>query len=226
MGNREEFQLGSCQFSASNIITHLEVPAIGPYSSLWDVMHADKLEVQWPYAMVLCDGKCSKGTIEGPSGASYFGLVYEELAIVQPDPRHLQTTRVELEYNLGRALVDKGFCVSTCRLALSVMTCRCVLSLNKCYLYRCYSSCRQGNLCVDMSFIPKCHDISTHIVVDKSTKPRQWNLETMDSLRSGQNICLLDHVDVNSLKPGDAMWWNKSGTILHQVMACQLMAPC
>ena len=104
MGNREEFQLGSYQFSASNIITHLEVPAIGPYSSLWDVMHADKLEVQRPYAMVLSDGKCSKGSIEGPSGAGYFGLVYEELAIVQPDPRHLQTTKMELEYNLGNEI--------------------------------------------------------------------------------------------------------------------------
>ena len=68
-----------------------------------------------------------------------------------------------------RALVDNGFCVSTCRLALNVMTCWYVLSLNKCNLCRCYSSCQQGNLCVDMSFIPECHDISTHIVVDKST---------------------------------------------------------
>ena len=67
-------------------------------------------------------------------------------------------------YKTGRALVDKRFCVSTCRLALNVMTCWYVLSLNKCNLYGCYSSCQQGNLCVDMSFIPKCHDISTHIV--------------------------------------------------------------
>ena len=64
----------------------------------------------------------------------------------------------------GRALVDKGICVPTCRLALNVMTCRYVLSLNKCNLYRCYSSCRKGNLYVDMSFIPKCHDILTHLL--------------------------------------------------------------
>ena len=34
------------------------------------------------------------------------------------------------------------------------------------------SSCRQGKLCVDMSFILQCHDISTHITVDKSTTQR------------------------------------------------------
>ena len=43
------------------------------------------------------------------------------------------------------------------------------LQLNICNLCRCYSSCRHRNLCAHMSFIPKCHDISTHIVVDKST---------------------------------------------------------
>ena len=74
----------------------------------------------------------------------------------------------------SRALVDKRFCVLTCRLALNVMTCRYVLSLNKRNLYRCYSSCRQGNLGVDMSFIPNCHDMSTHIVVDKSTNQKRW----------------------------------------------------
>ena len=86
------------------------------------------------------------------------------------------TLRNELQWNLhwyesvlSRALVDKRFCVLTWRLALNVMTCRYVLSLNKCNLFRCYSSCRQGHLCFDVSFIPKCHDISTHIVVDKST---------------------------------------------------------
>ena len=64
--------------------------------------------------------------------------------------------------------------VSTCSLALNVMTCRHVLSLNICNLHKCYSSCQHGNLCVDMSFIPKCRDISTHIVVDKSTNFREW----------------------------------------------------
>ena len=32
------------------------------------------------------------------------------------------------------------------------------------------SSWRQGKFCVDMSFILQCHDISTHINVDKSTR--------------------------------------------------------
>ena len=39
-----------------------------------------------------------------------------------------------------------------------VTTCQYVLSLNKCNLCRCYSCSRQGNLCVDMPFIPRCHD--------------------------------------------------------------------
>ena len=59
--------------------------------------------------------------------------------------------------------------MSTCCLAVNVMTCGHVLSLNICNLRRCYSSCRHANLCVDMSFIPKCYDISTHIVINKST---------------------------------------------------------
>ena len=74
-----------------------------------------------------------------------------------------------LVYKSYSIYTNYGICVLTCRLALNVMTCRHVLSLNKCNLCRCYSSCRHGNLCVNMSFIPKCHDISTHIVVDKST---------------------------------------------------------
>ena len=49
------------------------------------------------------------------------------------------------------------------------MACWYVLSSNKCNLWRFCSSCRQGYLCVDMSSMPKCHDISTYIVVDKST---------------------------------------------------------
>ena len=73
-----------------------------------------------------------------------------------------------------RALVEKGICVSTCHLALNIMICQHVLSLNKCNLCRCYSSYGQGNLGVDMAFIPKCHDIWTHIVVDKSTNFREW----------------------------------------------------
>ena len=83
---------------------------------------------------------------------------------------------------VDRALVNKRFCVSKCRLALNVMACWYVLSLNKCNWFRCYSSCRQGNLCVDMSFIPKCPDISSLIVVGKSTtcgfpSPRASNAE-------------------------------------------------
>ena len=85
-------------------------------------------------------------------------------AITQAGPSNMQ-----IKYIDTRALVDKGFCVSTCRLALNVMTCRYVLSLNICNFCRCYSSCQQGNLYVHRSFIPKCHDISTHIVVNKST---------------------------------------------------------
>ena len=52
-------------------------------------------------------------------------------------------------------LLSTGFCVSTYHLALNVITCEYVLSINKCNLCRCYSSCRQGKLCVDMSFILK-----------------------------------------------------------------------
>ena len=63
---------------------------------------------------------------------------------------------------MSKALVDKGFCVSKCHLALNVINSRYVLSSNKCNLCRYYSSCQQGNLCVDMSFIHKCHDILTH----------------------------------------------------------------
>ena len=72
------------------------------------------------------------------------------------------------------ALVHKEFCVWTCRLSLNVMTCWYVLSFNKCILCISYCSSRQGNLYVDMSFIPKCLDISTHIVVDKTTRLCTW----------------------------------------------------
>ena len=85
---------------------------------------------------------------------------------------------------LIRALVAKGFCVSTCRLALNVMTCRYVLSLNKCNLCRCYSSCWWGNVCVNMSFICKCLDISTYVVVDKNTMADMilWFLAALQAL--------------------------------------------
>ena len=42
-----------------------------------------------------------------------------------------------------------------------------VLSLNKCNLD--VIALVDKEICVNISLIPKCHDISTHIVVDKST---------------------------------------------------------
>ena len=83
----------------------------------------------------------------------------------------------------------EGFCMLIYHLALNVRKCRYVLS--KIYnLCRCYSFCWQGNLCVDMSFIHKCHDISIHIQWLLSTRALKIWLSEWVNTDSGDGLSL------------------------------------
>ena len=69
--------------------THLEEPPVHSYSCLLEVVHPHKLEVEWPHSLVLCEGQCPQGAVEGTSCSCDLTLVYQELTVVQPDTRHL-----------------------------------------------------------------------------------------------------------------------------------------
>ena len=71
----------------------LEVSAIDSNGSLRHVVRADKLEVQRPYPAVLGEREGLEGSIKRPPRLGHLPLVHEELAVVQPDSRHLQRYR-------------------------------------------------------------------------------------------------------------------------------------
>ena len=71
------------------MLPYLEVSSIHPDGSFWKVIHSNELEVEWPDAVVLGEGEGPEGTVKGASCACDLALVHEELAVVQPDARHL-----------------------------------------------------------------------------------------------------------------------------------------
>ena len=71
--------------------TDLEVPSIHAYGSLWQAVGAGELDVEWPDAAVLGERQGLQGSVEGAPGLGHLPLVDEELAVVQPDSRHLRT---------------------------------------------------------------------------------------------------------------------------------------
>ena len=123
-----------------------------------------------------------------------------------------------------RALVDKGFCVLTCHLALNVMTCLYVLSLNKCNLWRCYSSCRQGNQCVDRHtpFIP-------NVMTFQHTL-----LSTRALIQNNNRVSLMTIFwhNLNSLWPSDTIWhipcfyFTSFLTLFHRWISCKYDHTC
>ena len=50
---------------------------------------AHKLEVERPDPAMLGDGQRPQGSVEGTPRPRHLALVHEELAVVQPNPRHL-----------------------------------------------------------------------------------------------------------------------------------------
>ena len=54
-------------------------------------MGAGELDVEWPDAAVLSERQGLQGSVEGAPGLRHLPLVDEELAVVQPDTRHLRT---------------------------------------------------------------------------------------------------------------------------------------
>ena len=56
---------------------------------LWERVHLDELEVERPYPIVLRERKCTQSSIKGAPGFRDLALVNQELAVVEPDTRHL-----------------------------------------------------------------------------------------------------------------------------------------
>ena len=71
------------------MLPYLEVPSIHPDGSFRKVIHPNELEIEWPDAVVLGEGEGSEGTVKGASCACDLALVHKELAVIQPDARHL-----------------------------------------------------------------------------------------------------------------------------------------
>ena len=70
--------------------TYLEVPPVHPDGRLLERHGADKLEVERPDPVMLGDGHCPQGAVERPARPGDLALVHQELAVVQPDSRHLE----------------------------------------------------------------------------------------------------------------------------------------
>lgn len=71
------------------MLPYLEVPSIHPDGSFRKVIHPNELEIEWPDTVVLGEGESSEGPVKGAPCACDLALVHEELAVVQPDARHL-----------------------------------------------------------------------------------------------------------------------------------------
>ena len=89
------------------------------------------------------------------------------------------TESVQLELLSTR----KSVCQHVVQLYMSWQVDMCC-HFNNCILYRCYSCCRKGNLCVNMSFIPKCHDMWCQHVIDKSSGC-SWNPMVSWDIKNG-----------------------------------------
>ena len=71
------------------MLSYLEIPSIHPDGSFRKVIHPNELEIEWPDTVVLGEGESSEGPVKGAPCACDLALVHEELAVVQPDARHL-----------------------------------------------------------------------------------------------------------------------------------------
>ena len=69
--------------------SYLEVPSVDPDCRLWEAVGAYEAEVEGPDAVVLGQRQGPEGTVKGAPGTGDPTLVHQELAVVQPDPRHL-----------------------------------------------------------------------------------------------------------------------------------------
>jgi len=52
-------------------------------------MHFQKFQIERPDPMMLCNRKCTKGTVKHMSRSGYTTLVHQELAVVKPNSWHL-----------------------------------------------------------------------------------------------------------------------------------------
>lgn len=75
--------------------SYLEVPAIDTDGGLRQGQVPGKAEVQGPDARVLSDGQGSECSVKRASAPGDLTLSHQELAVVQPDPRHLGQSREE-----------------------------------------------------------------------------------------------------------------------------------
>ena len=94
-------------------MSHLEVAPVDPDGRLWDWMHAYKLEVKRPDAVMLGDGERSQRTVERLTTCADLTLVHQELTVVKPYAGHLIIIKI-LKIKSKIILLDLIICMCFC----------------------------------------------------------------------------------------------------------------